>query len=210
MVSKTRKADIPGAILDAALDLAATKSWRHTSLADIAGAAGVSLAEIRAHYSSKPAIVAAITRRIDAAVLAGDQPELAGEPARDRLFDVMMRRFDAMAPHREAVRSILGATPSDPVSALSAACSLACSMAWMLEAARIGSSGIPGLLRIKGLELIYLPVLRVWLEDESDDMARTMAALDRRLGQADRLMTLCRFPRARQAPADPEPAATPG
>ena len=205
MVSKTRKADIPEAILDAALDLAATKSWRHTSLADIAGAAGVSLAEIRAHYSSKPAIVAAITRRIDAAVLAGDQPELAGEPARDRLFDVMMRRFDAMAPNREAIRSILGAAPADPVAALSGACTLACSMAWMLEAARIGSSGFSGLLRIKGLALIYLPVLRVWLEDESDDMARTMAALDRRLGQADRLMTLCRFPRARQAPADPDP-----
>ena len=208
MAAKARKADIPGAILDAALDLAARQSWRETSLADIAGVAGVSLADVRAHYSSKPAIVAAFVRRVDAAVLAGDQPELAGEPARDRLFDVMMRRFDALAPHREAVRSILRAGPGDPAAVLSGACSLACSMAWMLEAARIGNEGIPGALRIKGLVLIYLSVLRVWLEDESDDMARTMAALDRRLGQADRLMAACRLPRARQAPAeaDPEPA----
>ena len=203
-----RKADIPGAILDAALDLAARQSWRDTSLADIAGAAGVSLADVRAHYSSRSAIVAAFMRRVDAAVLAADQPELAGEPARDRLFDVIMRRFDALAPHREALRSILRAGPGDPAAALSAACALACSMAWMLEAARIGSSGLAGLLRIKGLALIYLSVLRVWLEDESDDMARTMAALDQRLRQAERLMALCRLPRGRRAPAeaDPEPA----
>jgi hypothetical protein len=51
-------------------------------------------------------------------------------------------------------------------------------MAAMLETARISSSGMKGLIRTKGLAAIYLATLRVWLKDDSPDMAKTMASLD--------------------------------
>ena len=62
-------------------------------------------------------------------------------------------------------------------------------MAWSLEAAGIGASGLLGLIRIKGLGLIYLAALRVWLEDESPDMSATMARLDKDLKRAEALVT---------------------
>ncbi len=198
-----KKADIPRHIVITAIDLAAIQGWRDTTLSDIAAAAKLTLAEVHGHYRSKTAILAAFMRQIDAAVLDGDDPELAGQPAPDRLFDVLMRRFDALNAHKAGVRAIIGDSLGDPCALLSGACALERSMTWMLAAARIGSSGLGGSLRVKGLAAIYLAVMRVWLADDSDDMAATMAALDKRLRQADAaLATLCRLPlpgRARDA-----------
>ncbi len=84
----------------------------------------------------------------------------------------------------------------DPLAALCGALRLRRSMALTLEAARLSSSGLRGAVRIKGLALVYLSTLRVWLVDDSADKARTMAALDRRLRGVESLITrLCRGPR---------------
>ena len=199
-----KKAEIPRHIVVTALELAATQGWRDTTLADIAEAAKLSLADVHAHYPSKDAILAAFAKGIDAEVLAARDPELGDQPPRDRLFDVLMRRFDALAPHREAMRAIVRDSLGDPRAALCGACILARSMSWMLEAAGLGAAGPCGLLRVKGLALVYVSVLRVWLDDDSDDMAPTMAALDRRLRQAESLVMLLRLPGRRRAgpPAD--------
>ena len=158
--SKKKTRDLPRMVLDAALELAALQGWRDTTLADIAEAAKLPLDEVRAIYSSKAAITAAFARSIDAAVLDAADPDLAGQPPRDRLFDVMMRRFDALGPHKEATRAIVGATLCDPASAVCGAFVLRRSMALMLEAAHIGSpgvcGGVRGILRVKGLAAIHM------------------------------------------------------
>ncbi|MBC6440867.1 MAG: TetR family transcriptional regulator [Rhodospirillales bacterium] len=192
-----KKADIPKVSLAAALRLAATVGWKDLAMRDIADEAGVSLAELRSVYGSKGAILDAFVTEIDAAVLVGDTAELAAEPAKDRLFDVLMRRFDALQPHRDAVGSIVAACASDPCAALGGACRLVRSMSWMLEAAGIDGTGMGGRLRARGLAAIHVDVLRTWLKDDSEDMATTMAALDKRLGQADEaIVRLCRLTRS--------------
>ncbi len=187
-----QKADIPGHIVDRALALAAERGWRRSSLREIAGAAGVSLTDLRRHYPSKGAILAAFFDRVDHDMLAAVEPELESEPARDRLFEVIMRRFDAMKPHKQGVRAILRDCACDPCLGLWASCRLRRSLSWILEAAGLDSTGLRGLVRIKGLGLVYLPTLRVWLNDDSEDMARTMADLDRRLGRLDDLVAMLR------------------
>lgn len=199
-----KKADIPRHIVAAALELAAVQGWRDTRLGDIAAAAKLTLAQVLAVYPSKAAIVAAFTREIDEAVVKVEDPDLAAQPVRDRLFDVIMRRFDALGPHKAAVRAIVRDTARDPAAAVCAACALGRSMAWMLEAARVDGSGLSGLVRKKGLGVVYLSVLCVWLNDDSEDMAKTMAALDRRLRQAENLVMLCRLPRPRRREAEPD------
>ncbi len=115
---------------------------------------------------------------IDAAVIAEEEAEEEPGSARDRLFDVMMRRFDALQPYKQAVGRVLYDQLRDPVAAICSACQLRRSMALMLESAQISSSGIRGAIRTKGLSAIYLAALRVWLRDESADMGKTMACLD--------------------------------
>ncbi|MSO76279.1 MAG: TetR/AcrR family transcriptional regulator [Alphaproteobacteria bacterium] len=179
--------DRTAALLDTALALAAERGWYALALADIAGAAGVSLAELYRVFASKTAILAALVSHTDRAVLAMAPGELAAEPPRDRLFDILMRRFDVLAPHKPALAAVFRDGPRDPLAMLGLAPHLLKSMAWMLAAAGLSAHGLAGALRIKVLAAIYLVTVRTWLADESLDMARTMAALDARLRRAGRL-----------------------
>lgn len=176
------------AALDAFLGLIADKDFAAVTLRDVAWAADLGLAELYRLYPDKAALVAAFLGRIDAEVLAGtprqiDDPE---ETTRDRLFDTMMRRFDALRPHRAALRAIGGAARRDPLLALAMAPALRRSMAAMLEAAGVPSDGLPGALRQNGLLAIDYAVSRVFDQDDTGDLSKTMAALDSRLKTAEK------------------------
>lgn len=186
-----KKADIPRHVIDTAMKLAAERGWRDISLAEIADAAKLPLSKVYPVFPSKTAILGAFWRQIDAAVLAAEEAGAREGSAHDRLFDALMRRFDALRPYREALGNIVCAAAGDPVSALCGLCRLKRSMACMLEAARLSATGLRGALRVKALGLAYLATLRVFLRDDSPDMAATMAALDRNLSHLGRLARLC-------------------
>jgi AcrR family transcriptional regulator len=193
-----KKADRAALIVDAALRLAARDGWQALSLADLAAEAGISVLQLYAVFRSKTAILDAFHRRVDAAVIAGAR-DAEGERPRDRLFDAMMRRFDALSPHKAAVRAIARDVPADPLAALCGVPALLNSMAWMLELSGVSATGWRGRARAKLLLGVYLSVLRVWFADETADMTKTMAALDARLRRGERWLGLAAG--AREEPA---------
>ena len=170
-------------MLDAALALAAGRPWREISLAEIAAEAGLPLDQAYTACPSRPAVLRALQRRIDRAALKDAAGESEGGQ-RDRLFDLLMRRFDALRPHQAALRSILRDGLGDP-QLLWGAPGLLRSMAWMLEAAGVSAFGWRGALRARVLAVLYLSVFRIFLNDDSTDLAKTMAALDRRLRRGE-------------------------
>lgn len=180
--------------VDAMLALVAEQGWRAVTLGRIAEASGLPLSELYSRYGSKTDLLTAYAHRIDAAMLAalggpGAAPaDAAG--TRDRLFEAVMARFDALTPHKDAIRVLLRELPADP---LALACflqrGLAPGLDWMLATAELDAGGLPGLIRRKLLGGIYLDTLRVWLKDESTDLGTTMAHLDKRLGQGLRWLT---------------------
>lgn len=185
--AESRGAGIAEQIIDAAFAEAVARGWRDLSLAEIAEAAGLPLSQVYTVFSSKQAILDGIAARIDAAMLAegGEDLDL---PARDRLFDTVMRRFDALQPYREALGIILQDQLCDPLTACCSLQRLRRSMSATLEAAGLSAGGCRGVLRVKGLSAIYASTLRVWLRDDSEDMAKTMAHLDRQLSRVDSLI----------------------
>jgi len=195
-------ADPASHVIDVALSLAAEKGWRNLVLADIAEAAGLSLAALYALYPSKAAILGAYSRSIDNAVLAETdvlEGDGAKESAKDRLFDLLMRRFDKLDAHKAGLLRIAEDTGRDPLSLVCSLARLDRPMAAMLEAAGISAGGLGGLVRVKGLSAVYLAGLRAWFRDESADKAKTMAALDRALSRAERLAGGPRHRRKRDA-----------
>lgn len=180
-------------IVAAAMALAAEKGWRRLTLAEVAAAADLSLVELRECVSNKAEILAALVREADRRMLAAAPGATAAdESPRDRLFDVLMARFEALAPYREGIAAVLHDGFGDPISALCAPPRLLRAMRWALEAAGIGTGGVIGRLRVKGVAAVYAATMRVWLHDDSGDLGPTMAALDKRLGQAERAARLCR------------------
>jgi AcrR family transcriptional regulator len=180
------------------LALLAERPLEEIGFADIAGAAGVSLAQLRGELSSTLAILAAHMKATDRAVLAEDLSDMAEEPARERLFDVLMRRLEALAPYREAVRSLLRSARRNPPLAVALNGLAVRSQQWMLTAAGINASGPRGMIRAQGLVMLFGSVLRTWTHDEDPGQARTMAALDRALARGQRfagfLDDLCYIP----------------
>jgi len=185
-------------IIAAFLALLAEKPLESIGLADIAAEAGVSLEQLRGEFSSPLAILAAHIKATDRAVLAADLSDMAKEPERERLFDVLMRRLEALAPHREAVRSLLRSARRNPPLALALNGLAVRSQQWMLTAAGIGAAGPRGMIRAQGLAVLFGSVLRTWVRDEDPGLARTMAALDRALARGQRFVgfldDLCHIP----------------
>jgi AcrR family transcriptional regulator len=173
--------------LDAFLRLIAEKGFANVTLREVAETAGLGVAELYRLYPDKVALASAFMARIDAEVLAGtpkqSDPE---ETARDRLFDVLMRRYDVLRPHRAALAAIRRAATRDPLLAIELGPALRRSMAAMLEAASLPSEGLSGALRQNGLLAIHYAVSRVFDRDETTDLSKTMASLDGRLKMAER------------------------
>ena len=185
--------------VDALMTLLASHPFEEIGLAEVAGHAGLKLSALRAEFGSTLAIFAAHVKDIDRAVLDGGDADMADEPARERLFDVLMRRIEALAPYKDAIRSMMHSARRNPGLALALNTMAVRSQSWMLEAAGIGANGPRGILRAQGAALMFGRVLGVWIdEDEEDGLDATMAALDRGLSSAARwsgfLDDLCAIP----------------
>jgi AcrR family transcriptional regulator len=184
--------------IDALMALLAEQSFEQIGLAEVAGRADLKLSQLRAEFGSVLAIFAAHVKDIDRAVLAGGDADMTEEPPRERLFDVLMRRLEALAPYKEAVRSVMRAARRNPGLGLALNAMAVRSQSWMLEAAGIGAHGPRGALRAQGAALMFARVLSVWVDDEEEGLDRTMAALDRGLASAERwegfIGDLCALP----------------
>jgi AcrR family transcriptional regulator len=198
---------------DALLALLAEQSFEQIGLAEVAGRAGIKLSALRAEFGSTLSIYGAHIKDIDNIVLDGGDADMAEEPPRERLFDVEMRRLEALAPYKDAVRSIMRSARRNPGLALALNAMAVRSQSWMLESAGIGASGPRGALRAQGAALMFGRVLNVWLDDEEEGVDAAMAELDRGLSSAARwdgfVGDLCSIParfmrgaRRRRHPAD--------
>ncbi len=174
-------------IIRAALILIEDKGWNGFTLMDVARGCDIGLAALLEWFADKTDILVAYGRQLDLRTLSeADKPDM-DLPAKDRLFDLLMGRFDVLNDDRGAVLNILKDIKCDPVSALVMFPHLPGSMKNMLEGAGINSSGLKGTLSVYALAFCYLNTVRIWVNDDSVDLSKTMAALDKNLGYFDRL-----------------------
>jgi len=181
-------ADPRARIVGALMELAAERPFEEITISEICAKAGVSLADSREAFPSKGAVLAGFMKRIDRIVLQQPAEDLATEEPKERLFDVLMRRLEAMTPYRDGLREIGQWLRREPLAALAINQATVNSMRFMLEAAGIGSEGGAGAVKLQGLALAWARIVDVWLDDEEPELSRTMAALDRELSRGERLV----------------------
>ena len=175
-----------GRIIAATMKLAAERPWKDVTLLDIAEGTGVTLVDIKHEFASKTDILAAFSRAVDDEVLRRAPKRDQSIGARDAIFEIVMSRFDVLAPYKEAIRSIAKSPPAlDPGFTMTALAS----QHWMLQAAGVDTSGVSGKAKVSGLAAVYGSVVRTWLNDDDPGLARTMAALDRRLRRGERTLS---------------------
>ena len=193
-------------IAAAAIRLAGERGWRNLTLGDIALEAGVTLSALARCYGSRQEILDGFERMIDRRMLAGAIAGDIDDKPRDRLFDIIMERFDALLPYRDGVRRIAKELAFDPISGLTLATALPRTLGWMFTGARIAADGPAMPLKLAVLGGVYLATFRVWLDEESQDLSKTMATLDKQL---DRAMSLIGGSFGRSRPEEPVPSEGP-
>jgi ubiquinone biosynthesis protein COQ9 len=187
--------------IQAALQITAERGWENVTFTAIVERAGLSLADLRREFACKSDILKAFQAEVDAEVLAKTKLAMPEQTPRDRLFDLIMTRFEVMAPYKPALGRIHADLCCHPGEAALLVCSTLASQYWMLVGAGAKLDGAGAGLRVTGLAAIYRKVFRVWLDDASPGLDRTMAVLDRKLrkgedwlaGMESARQDLCRF-----------------
>ena len=177
------------AIIEALMELAGERTWEDISITDVATRANLSLADFRDAFPSKGAVLAALSRKIDRIVLDGTKDDLLGEPAKERLFDVLMRRLDALAPYKLGLEGVFEWVQRAPMAAAAINRLEVNSMRFMLEAAGIESEGPVGAVKVQGLVLLWTRVIASWLRDDDPGLASTMALLDKELTRGSKIIS---------------------
>ena len=195
--------DAPPDLLRVAFDMIAEEGWSRLSLVAAARRAGVEPVDAYRELRSKGALLGALTRRLDEAMLEIEAAELAGLPPRDRVFELMMRRLEALVPFRPGLERLARDAGRDPCLVLATACRLDRSLAWVQDAAGLRSSGLRARVARQALGAAYLQTLRVWRKDTAPDLGKTMVELDKQLRRVQAFAGL-REPRPR--PGAPEAA----
>lgn len=172
----------------ATMELAQERDWGDITLSDIAEKAGLDLADLRREFACKSDILRAFQAEVDAEVLTKAKQAGAGQSPRDRLFDIVMTRFDVLGPYKPALKRIACYMRCRPGEASLLACSSLASQYWMLAGAGAKMGGAGAAMRVTGLAAIYGKAFRVWLDDTSPSLDRTMATLDRGLSNGERML----------------------
>ncbi|MGJ3261074.1 MAG: hypothetical protein ACFE0S_15865 [Rhodospirillales bacterium] len=189
-------------LIDAALDLAAERPWRSLSLPEIADHAKVPVGEALMSLPGRTHIQRALIDRVDAEVFGSLKDDPLDGTVKDKLFDILMRRFDALDGRQAALGSMARDAPRDPLGSACLGVRFLKSMALSLQAAGVSSEGCKGTLRTKALAVIQMNASRVWIHDDDPGLARTMAALDKGLAHAEKLAA----GKTRPSPEQPESA----
>lgn len=165
------------ALARAALAHAAEAGWAGVRIAQLAKRAGLSALDF--HPAAPSDAIDAVEELFDREVVAAPLPE--AEEARERLFELCMRRFEAMEPHREALAAFGREDPLIQAVILRASLRTA---RWLLGLAGLADGPLAA-LRAGSLALVLARARRAWEQDSEGDFARTLVSLDRDLRRAE-------------------------
>ncbi|HWA01658.1 MAG TPA: hypothetical protein VG841_15225 [Caulobacterales bacterium] len=169
----------------AALSLAATKPWRELTLAQLAVEAGRPVSDFYA--GSLGEALDCVEEAFDRAIGEDLDALDPTQSVRDRLFELIMRRFEAMEPHRAAVLAMEAGQERDPTLLAAAHQRHVRCARWVLALAGLEADGMTGHARAQGLGVIIGQARAAWRGDDAGDFAKTMASLDKNLRRAEEM-----------------------
>ncbi len=169
----------------AALSVAAGSPWREVTLARLAHAAARPISDL--YGASLGEAVDCVEEAFDRAIAESAEALDPSQSVRDRLFELIMRRFEAMEPHRAAVLAMEQGLDRDPVLMAAAHQRNVRCARWVLALAGLEADGMTGQARSQGLGVIIGQARTAWRGDDAGDFAKTMASLDKNLRRAEEM-----------------------
>lgn len=162
--------------------------WKSFSLQKLSYAEKIPINEIKIFFKSEITILDEFSKMIDIKVEKSfDYEELTNTSVKDNLFELIMLRLEYMQPYKNALKSIKSSFKSDPLVAKSVAKNVMNSLDFYLELTNAFNDSFLDIFKKKSIFLIYSYIFMIWLEDDSDELSKTMSELDKLLTFSEKI-----------------------
>ena len=162
------------------------KGWSYFSLKSLAKENKSDLESIKNFFKNKSQFLVSFSEMIDNKVLANiDKDEFNKNSIKDNLFELIMLRFENLNPYKTGLKILLSDLKKSPVELKKIMKKVLDSMDLFLEIANVKNNYLMDFIKVNIIFIIYSYVFNVWLDDQSSEMSKTMAELDKWLSKAE-------------------------
>ena len=162
------------------------KGWSYFSLKSLAKENKSDLESIKIFFKNKSQFLESFSEMIDNKVLANiDKDEFNKNSIKDNLFELIMLRFENLNHYKTGLKILLSDLKKSPVELKKIMKKVLDSMDLFLEIANVKNNYLMDLIKVNIIFIIYSYVFNVWLDDQSSEMSKTMAELDKWLSKAE-------------------------
>ena len=162
--------------------------WKSFSLQKLSDTEKIPINEIKFFFKSEITILDEFSKMIDIKVEKNfDYEEISNTSVKDNLFELIMLRLEFMQPYRNALKSIKSSFKSDPLVAKSVAKNVMNSLDFYLELTNALNDSFLDIFKKKSIFLIYSYIFTIWLEDNSEELSKTMSELDKLLTFSEKI-----------------------
>ncbi len=175
-------------LINAAFQMIEKLGWQNFSLKRLADEEKISIAEINQIFRKKEDILKEFSSMIDLQVEKNfDFRDLESSSTKDNLFELIMLRLELMRPYKKALKSIILVFRSNLSMIKSVSFKILNSLDFYLELTNAYDGSFFDIFKKKVILFIYTQTFMVWINDDSEEMSKTMSELDKMLSFSEKI-----------------------
>ena len=167
-------------------DLINDIGWDKFSIEKLSTKENIPVRDLKVFFKCKYSIVDKFSKMIDKNIESKLRLEdFKDSSKKDILFELTMMRFDEMEEFKGSLSKILDVSKKKPLLASVITKNVMNTMDFFLELSNSYSNYAFDVLKKNFLFLIYSITFKTWLSDNTEDLSKTMAELDKLLSTAE-------------------------
>lgn len=173
-------------IIHKSFELIEKIGWERFSFQKLSEKEKIPLNFLKTNYKCKYTVIEKFSQMIDRQVESNIRADdLMDSSIKDKLFELIMLRFDELESFKKALKNIFLSTKKNPLLISIISKNLLNSFDFYLEVSNSYQNSPTDIFKKNFLLLIYSLVFETWLNDNSEDLSKTMSQLDKYLSIAE-------------------------
>ena len=167
-------------------DLINDIGWEEFSLEKLSTKEKIPINDLKVFFKCKNSIVDKFSRMIDKKIESKLRiDDFKDSSKKDILFELIMMRFDEMEGYKGSLVKILDVSKNKPLLISIITKNVMNTMDFFLELSNSYNNYAFDILKKNFLFFIYSITFKTWLSDNTEDLSKTMAELDKLLSTAE-------------------------
>ena len=169
-----------------AFKLIEEKGWNDFSLEKLAKEESIKMEDLIFFFKDETKLIESFSEMIDEQVIKEvDLNEFNQNSVKDNIFELIMIRFEMLSPYKKSLDILLKQLKYEPKTLKKLTKKIFNSLDLFLEISNAKSNYVFDFLKLNIMFIIYGYTFKIWLEDDSEDMGKTMAEVDKWLSEAE-------------------------